>query len=96
MDMKNRDGQGRVVIGIGLIGLGVLFLVNELFNIDLFDVLWPAVIILYGLLFFARMVTGSRQTGRLAIPGAAGAVPRPSRHDQAWAGGRLVPGGWQH
>lgn len=70
MDMKNRDGQGRVVIGIGLIGLGVLFLVNELFNIDLFDVLWPAVIILYGLLFFARMVTGSRQTGRLAIPGS--------------------------
>jgi phage shock protein C len=48
-------GQGRLVLGIVLLGVGLVALVNEVFRVD-WDLLWPAGLILLGggLVFAAR------------------------------------------
>jgi len=51
MDMKSRDGSASVVIGVGFVLLGVLFLLNQFFNLDFLGELWPLFIVFVGLLF---------------------------------------------
>jgi phage shock protein C len=41
------SGQGRLVLGVFLVGLGVLALANQLFRID-WELLWPVGLILVG------------------------------------------------
>jgi hypothetical protein len=68
------QGQSRstLIIGLALIGLGVLFLLQQLFDLRIWDWLWPLVIMAFGGMFFAGMAAGSRGAGAgaLAIPGS--------------------------
>ena len=66
------DGNraGRIFGGLVLIGLGVLFLLLQVFDFEFWSIGWPFIIILAGLLFFLLMVLGGRRAGGLAIPGS--------------------------
>ena len=61
---------GEIVVAIGLIGLGFLFLIGQLLGVSLIGLLWPFFIIVPGLLFFVFMVLGGKDTSGLAIPGS--------------------------
>jgi hypothetical protein len=64
-------GLGSAIVwGVILIGLGVLFLLQELLNVDVWHYSWPFLLILPGLLCFAAMVLGGKNSGGLAIPGS--------------------------
>ncbi len=64
-------GLGSAIVwGVILIALGVLFLLQELFNLDVWHYAWPFLLIVPGLLCFAGMVLGGKNSGGLAIPGS--------------------------
>jgi hypothetical protein len=65
----NRRDVGRLVGGLILVALGVLFLISQLFKVDFWHFAWPGFVILPGLLFFIGMLLGGRSAGGLAIPG---------------------------
>ncbi len=70
--MAYDDSRGRtnLLIGIVLVGLGTLFLLGQIFRINLWQFLWPFFIIVPGLLFFVGMALGGKAAGPLAIPGS--------------------------
>jgi len=70
MDMKSRDGSASVVIGVGFVLLGVLFLLNQFFNLDFLGDLWPLFIVFVGLLFLGGAFAGGGGNGQMAIPGS--------------------------
>jgi peptidoglycan/LPS O-acetylase OafA/YrhL len=56
-----------------LIGLGVLFLIGQVFNINFWSIVgfsWPAFIIIPGVIFLALAFTGERKMAGLVFPGA--------------------------
>jgi hypothetical protein len=53
-----------------LIGLGLLFLLGQLFDFSGWRYLWPFAVITVGALFFAGMAAGGRSAAGLAIPGS--------------------------
>lgn len=59
-----------VVVGMVLVGLGLLFLVAQLFNVNVMHFTWPFFVIVPGLLFFVGMMLGGKDAGGLAIPGS--------------------------
>lgn len=59
-----------VVVGMVLVGLGLLFLVAQLFNVNVMHFTWPFFIIVPGLLLFVGMMLGGKSAGGLAIPGS--------------------------
>jgi len=59
-----------VVVGMVLVGLGLIFLVAQLFNVNVMHFTWPFFIIVPGLLFFVGMMLGGKCAGGLAIPGS--------------------------
>ena len=59
-----------LLVGLALIGLGVLFLLQQIFNWSMWDALWPIIVIAIGGLCFAGMVAGGKGAGPLAIPGS--------------------------
>jgi hypothetical protein len=61
--------MGSVVAGSILIGLGLLFLLAQVFNMEALRFLWPLVVIGIGGVFFAGMLAGGKSTSGLAIPG---------------------------
>ncbi len=64
-------GLGSAIVwGVILIALGVLFLLQELFNLDVWHYAWPFLLIVPGLLCFAAMALGGKNSGGLAIPGS--------------------------
>ena len=67
MPSKNTSG---LIGGSVLIGLGVLFLLAQLFNALTWQYLWPFIVISAGGLFFVGMFAGDRQAAALAIPGS--------------------------
>ena len=52
-----------------LVGLGILFLVQQSLGFDLGQFGWPLVIILPGLAFLAAYALGPRGTAGMAVPG---------------------------
>lgn len=64
---RNRAGG---LVGLILLGLGMVFLMGQVFNISLIDFLWPFFVLVPGLLFFVGMVLGGKKAGALAIPGS--------------------------
>lgn len=62
--------RASLIVGLALVGLGVLFLLQQLFDWSVWDALWPVIIIAFGGLFFAGMVAGGKGAGPLAIPGS--------------------------
>src|SRR4029079_19342211 len=53
-----------------LVGLGILFLLVQLFDFQFGQWLWPLIIIIPGLFCFVGMVLGGKPAGPLAIPGS--------------------------
>jgi len=68
----NCDGREwiNIVVGMVLVALGLLFLVAQLFNINVVSFTWPFFIIVPGMLFFVGMMLGGKRAGGLAIPGS--------------------------
>lgn len=68
--MNQGSSRGSLVAGVILVGLGVLFLIGQLLNIDLWNNMWPLIVIAFGGMFFVGMLAGGRSAGPLAIPGS--------------------------
>ncbi len=62
--------SGSLVFGILLIALGILFLFQEVFNIDVWSYAWPLLLLAVGVFFFVAMALGGRDSGSLALPGS--------------------------
>ncbi|MGQ9682375.1 MAG: hypothetical protein ACUVX9_07560 [Anaerolineae bacterium] len=70
MEEHNGGGLGNVIVGLGLVLLGLMFLLGQYLHIDLLGLAWPLFILVPGLCFFAGMLLGERRVGGLAIPGS--------------------------
>ncbi len=70
MDTDRLRSMGALAAGVGLIVLGALFLLSQIFHFNFWANLWPFFIIVPGLLFFAGMVLVGKGGGPLAIPGS--------------------------
>jgi len=67
----NRSNIGAIVAGIILIGVGVLFLLGQVFSRFAFwHYFWPFAVIGFGALFFVAMLAGGKQMAFMAIPGS--------------------------
>jgi len=64
------NSRASVFVGLALIGLGALFLAQEVFDLRLWDWIWPLIVVGVGALFFVGMVVGGKAAGALAIPGS--------------------------
>src|SRR5687767_10207750 len=69
MSMIQQD-RGRTITAVGLIGLGILFLLGQVFGFSLFSVLWPFFVILPGAAFLYGAFTGGKNAAGLAVPGS--------------------------
>ena len=67
---KDYRVTGQIALAIGLIGLGILFLVGQLLGISLIGWLWPFFVITPGVLFFVVMALGGKDASGFAIPGS--------------------------
>ncbi len=64
------DNRGRTVVAILLIGLGILFLLEPVFNIDIGHYAWPLFIIVPGVVLLVTALGAGDQAGEpLAIVG---------------------------
>lgn len=70
VDNQRARNFGVLVVGLGLVALGVLFLLGQLLGFSMWGVLWPFFIIVPGLLFFVGMVALGKSGAPLAIPGS--------------------------
>ncbi len=64
------ESTGRSAAAIGLIGLGVLFLLAQYIGFSFLGTLWPLFVMLPGLAFLYFAYTGDQRHAGLAIPGA--------------------------
>ena len=62
--------SGRTATAIGLIGLGVLFLLAQWTGFSFLGLLWPLFIIIPGAVFLYFAFNGDRHAAGLAVPGA--------------------------
>lgn len=70
MEENRMRGLAIAVLGLGLIGLGILFLLGQVFHLDIWGFLWPFFIIVPGLLFFVGMFALGKNGAALAVPGS--------------------------
>lgn len=70
MEGHNTRGLGTIVVGLGLVLLGLMFLAAQYLRINLLGLGWPLFVLVPGLLFFVGMLLGGRSVGGLAIPGS--------------------------
>ncbi len=67
----NRSNIGVVAAGLILTGIGVLFLLGQIFNQSAFwHFFWPFAVIGFGALFFVAMLAGGKSMAFMAIPGS--------------------------
>jgi hypothetical protein len=67
---SNRSRPGALVGGMLLIAFGLLSLSMRLLRFVDWGLLWPSVVIGFGMLFFVAMLAGGKQFAVLAIPGS--------------------------
>src|SRR5882672_4450267 len=68
--MTTAERDGRPVLAIGLIALGVLVFLGQLTGFGgMFSTLWPLFVAVPGLAFLYFAYTGSKNTVGLAVPG---------------------------
>jgi hypothetical protein len=70
MNQDRRLQTAPVIGGLLLIMVGVVFLLANVLNWNIFDALWPFFIIALGAAFFVGMAVGGKPAGALAIPGS--------------------------
>lgn len=64
-----RTHRWSLVGGALLIGLGILFLLGQIFGeFDFWDTFWPFILVGIGVLLFAAMLSGGKTSAGLAIP----------------------------
>jgi hypothetical protein len=63
-----RATLARQILYIGLLTLGIFFIIRQPSILFLPRNSWPLYIVLFGLAFFAGMLVGGRRSGALAIP----------------------------
>ena len=68
--MQKEQNAGRNTAAIILIGLGVVFLLGQIFDFTLMGAFWPLLVMLPGLPFLYFAYRGSAKTAGLAVPGA--------------------------
>lgn len=68
--MNSNQDTGRTIGAISLIGIGVLFLLAQVFNFSLFGALWPLFVLIPGGAFLYFALTGDKSKAGLAVPGA--------------------------
>ena len=61
---------GRSIAGITLVGLGIFFLLAQVFNFNIWGALWPLFVVLPGAAFLYAAYTGDKSKAGLAVPGA--------------------------
>ena len=67
----NRSNMGAIVAGLILIGVGILFLLGQIFNrLAFWHYSWPFAVIGFGALFFVAMLAGGKSMAFMAIPGS--------------------------
>lgn len=66
----NRRNVWGLWAGIALIGLGVLFFLGQLLEVNMMRYLWPMFILAVGAVFFIGMASGGQSAGALAVPGS--------------------------
>ena len=64
------QASGRNAAAIGLIAMGVIFLIGQVTGFSFWGSLWPFFIVLPGLAFLYVAINGDRKTAGLAVPGA--------------------------
>ncbi|MHB1134182.1 MAG: hypothetical protein ACYC4L_17580 [Chloroflexota bacterium] len=67
-----KDPRGLVTFAVGLITilLGLLFLVQQTLELRLWDISWPLIVVVPGLLLFVAMALGGTRAAPLAVPAA--------------------------
>jgi len=70
MEQQKNQRRTNQMLGLLLVILGALFMVGRVFNVPLGQYLWPFILIIPGLLFFAGMIAGGKAAGPLAVPGS--------------------------
>jgi hypothetical protein len=96
VDNKNGNDLLRAGAGVGLVGLGAIFLLQEFFGTSLrflsWSFLWPLFVVVPGLVLFAAMLHGGRSAAGLAIPGSIVTMTglillyqNTTSHWQSWA-----------
>src|SRR5260370_11723999 len=66
---RSSSNQAATIGGVVLVGLGVLFLVQQAFGFDIGHYGWPLFVILPGLAFLGAFALGPRSASGLAVPG---------------------------
>ena len=69
MAQTQRNTFGAVL----LIGLGILFLIGQIFNINFWEMVgfsWPALVMIPGVIFLALAFTGDKKMAAFAFPGS--------------------------
>ncbi len=66
--MPNNNSRASLVIGLALIGLGVLFLLQQFFNFNFWGTLWPVFVIGVGALLFMAGLAGGREGAAAFVP----------------------------
>jgi len=97
MENKNQN-MGSLVGGILLVLFGALALLAQLFpGFDFWGDFWPFIIIGVGLMLFAGMFAGGKQTAPLAVPGSIVTgvglmlfIQNLTNHFESWAYGWTV------
>lgn len=70
--MSTRRSYSMSILGgVLLIGLGILFLLGQIFReFDFWGTFWPFILVGIGLVFFAGMLAGGKSSAGLAVPGS--------------------------
>jgi len=93
---KNANELTRTAAGLGLVLIGAVFLLQQVYGTALpflsWSYLWPFFVVVPGLVFFVAMLQGGRGAAGLAIPGSivltVGLIllyQNSTRHWQSWA-----------
>jgi hypothetical protein len=66
--VDERTNRTSLIFGALLIGLGVLFLVGQLFRVNVWQYSWPLFILIPGLIFFGISMSGGPTSAGFAMP----------------------------
>ena len=70
MSENTTRGRGGSIVGLIFIGLGIIFALGQIFQVNFLQFFWPFFVIVPGLMFFVGMVAAGKPGGPLAIPGS--------------------------